>query len=281
MKQKDINKITVSGTSIKGKNIFLMPLVYFNSAKVSLRLFNEAKNIFEETRDWFVRNIQEYQNLFEKNEQKEIDSEINNYLEQWPEGMSLDIDGAFEQTHAPLAEAVAHYFSFLTNCVASVESVESVESSVNLKLAILLTSGKISSNEIESWNSQGISDRTKKLLHHILVRVLDVETGKPLSKQRLDASLDVFVEVVQSRNQLVHYKSKPSEFTHFEISIDKITGLNNVNEEFCLKAIDAIYVILNAMSLDDNWMGDTIFDKKNIGFSPNWSPSPYINRVID
>ena len=135
-----------------------MTLVYFNGANESFFRFSEKISEFELARDWFIRNIEELESFRSANEGCELTQEIESYFDQWPEGRGLDVEGAMEEMHPSLAESLSHYFNFLTNCVASVESC------VNHEIAKLLYSSNLKEDELKKWMESGIGDRPEHLL---------------------------------------------------------------------------------------------------------------------
>lgn len=260
MKVHDIKKLKLSGQSIDKKRSFFMPLVYFNGAKESVCNFNDKIKEFELVRDWFTRNIKELEDFCSANEGREVTPEIMSYFDQWSEGCRLDVEGAMEEMHSPLAESLRHYFNFLTYCVASVESC------TNQEIAKLLHSGDLKEDELEKWKPLGIGCRPRHLL--------EWKARSELKDAELLSTLEIFQKVVKCQNNFVHYKTRPVTFTYNEFDIANVVGDKNANIEFCSIALASVCKILNHLVGDDQCL---TFETSFLGFQPGWSPSPYIN----
>lgn len=260
MNINDIKKLKASGESINRKRSFFMSLVYFNGAKNSLLRFREKIAEFDLARDRLTRNIKELKIFCSANEGCELTHEIKSYIEQWPEGRGLDVEGAMEEMHPELAESLSHYFNFLTNCVASVESC------VNQEIAKLLFGKNLKEHELKEWIPKGIGHRPKHLL--------EWKGQLAIDDAEIFSALVTFQKVVECRNNFVHYKSRPVAFTYSEINIANVAGDENANIEFCSVALESVCQILNRLVGTDLKF---IFEPSILGFQPNWSPSPYLN----
>lgn len=262
MKNDYLRRLKISAAAIERKRTFFMPLVYFNAAKISCYNFSKSIKIFEEHRDWFVKNIEKLQDIVEQYGPREVTAEIEEFIDQWPEGDGLDIEGAMEEIHPILAESLSYYFNFVTNSVAAVESC------TNLKIATLLHSGKLTINEIKDWESKGIGDRPLHLLAWL---------EKPSHpSNELKAALEVFRQAVKTRNRFVHYEFTPTTFTYKDIGIENIIGDQHINESFCESVLDATHMILTSLTATDYSIGLLAFDRFFIDFRQTSSPSPYL-----
>lgn len=264
MKHDDLKRLRKTATAIAGRHTFFMPLVYYNAAKLSYVQYLKSNQVFNQTRDWFVRNIEELQ--FEQDRSEVLTPEFMAFVDQWPEGQSLDTQGAMEEIHEPLAETLSNYFNLLTNCVAAVES------GVNLKIAELLHSEKLTVDDINRWDSRGIGDRPLRLLTWL--------AGQDSLSEALLNALPIFADVVQSRNRFVHYSFKPAVFSHYKIELASIVGDENVSTPFCDAALAAIQVILTEIFSDHFNYGEA-FEAGILGFRPCMSPSPYLIRPFE
>lgn len=262
MKINDINKLKKTGELLSHEHMFYMPLVYFNSAVNSANDFSDSLEEFNNVRNWFLEKKRELDDFYITNNNKSLDDVDLDFLSEWPDGLGLDLKGAFEQTHSCIAITMANFFNFLTNTVAAVES------SVNLRIAELLNSGEISKEVILSWDFKGIAARPEHLLNWMGERRM----VSPV----LDDAFVTFKQVVKLRNHFVHYKFSPAIFSTDEIEISKIVGEEKVSEVFSAKAVSSLKVILVALYDKESFLGEMVFERNFRDYSPPMTPSPYI-----
>lgn len=255
----NMNKLKNKGKLLSNEHVFYMPLVYFNSAHNSVNDFSAALEEFNEVRDWFFEKKRELDAFYSENKSESFD-----FLQQWPDGLELDLNGAFEQAHSYIAKTMASFFNFLTNTVAAVES------SVQLKIAKLLNTGEVSDEDISLFYSQkiGIAKRTKFFLTWMEERKM----VPPVP----NSAIDNFQAVVTLRNHFVHYEFSPAVFSTDEIEISKIIGDEKVSKSFCLQALTSLKIILIALYDSDPFLGEMVFEHSFSDYSPPMTPSPYI-----
>ncbi|ENM8382984.1 hypothetical protein ACRTDN_23540 [Vibrio alginolyticus] len=262
MKKNDIKKLKKTGKLLSHEHMFYMPLVYFNSAVNSANDFSDSLEEFNNVRNWFLEKKRALDEFYITNNYKSLDDVGLDFLSEWPDGLGLDLNSAFEQTHSCIAKTMANFFNFLTNTVAAVES------SVNLRIAELLNSGEISKEDILAWDSKGIAERHEHLLNWMGERRM----VPPV----LDDAFVTFKQVVTLRNHLVHYKFSPAIFSTDEIEIAKIVGEEKVSEAFSAKAVASLKVILVALYDKESCFGEMVFERNFRDYSPPMTPSPYI-----
>lgn len=267
LREEDLRKLKKSAKSADGKFMLFMPLVYFNSAKIAHQNFIVSLRKFNEAKDWFLMHINELNEFIDKHKGAGITQEVVEYIDQWPGGRCLDVEGAMEETHESLVETTAYFFNLLTNGVAAVESA------VNLKMAGLLHKRSLSEKIVEEWNSKGIGDRPK----HLLAWLSSTSSIQPPH----ESIFACFDQIVKSRNNFVHHKITPAKFTYTDISIENIAGDKNINKDFCSTAIDSIQEIIIKLNPADDICVEMTFNKDLISYAPRLSPSPYITRALN